>query len=307
VLAVAALCVTAPLAAATVSPTPTDAGGIATTRVAATAVTSARSYWTAARMAAATPLPNSPKAYPAFPVSATPAAPQPADETAPPPGTPDPSYFDGVPTVGALFFTTGSKEHFCTASAVAAPTQNLILTAAHCVYGSTPSNIAYVPEYHDGRQPYGAWPATAIYVAKSWQTSADPNVDYAFLSVTPPAGTKASLDRTTGALLLGAYTGYSHHIEVIGYNNTDDEPLGCVTTSAYFEPDQQQFNCNSYWDGTSGGPWITDFNAKTGTGVLIGDIGGYHEGGDYPWTSYSPYYDGKILLLFARAEAAQLP
>jgi len=31
---------------------------------------------------------------------------------------PNPVHFDGVPTVGALFFTTGTKSHFCTASVV---------------------------------------------------------------------------------------------------------------------------------------------------------------------------------------------
>jgi hypothetical protein len=42
-------------------------------------------------------------------------------------------HFNGVRTVGALFYTTGSKAHFCTASVVDSATLNLILTAAHCV------------------------------------------------------------------------------------------------------------------------------------------------------------------------------
>jgi hypothetical protein len=41
-----------------------------------------------------------------------------ADTAEPPPGIPSPTYFDGVPTVGALFFTTGTQAHFCTASVV---------------------------------------------------------------------------------------------------------------------------------------------------------------------------------------------
>ena len=51
-----------------------------------------------------------------------------------------------------------------------------------------------------------------------------------------------------------------------------------------------RFYCNNYQDGTSGGPWITHFNPVTGTGTVIGEIGGYEEGGDYAWQSFSPYY-----------------
>lgn len=90
---------------------------------------------------------------------------------------------------------------------------------------------------------------------------------------------------------------------MIGYNNTDDQPLGCANTSfrADVEPGQMSFYCNAFWDGTSGGPWITNSSPRTGTGVLIGDIGGYHTGGDYAWQSYSDYYTWPVLQLFAQA------
>lgn len=281
VVAAAALCAAGPSQAATGSPDTTM------TRVAAGGISAARGYWTAGRMADATPV---------SPGGATPS---------PPPGTPEPVSFAGVPTVGALFFTTGSKRHFCTASTVAAPTRDLVLTAAHCVYSTGyTSDVVYVPGYHDGVSPYGAWPVTTMLVSAAWQGSHDPDSDYAFLSVAPPSGTTRPLESVTGALLLGADTGYDHQVEVIGYNDTDDAPIGCATTSTEFEPHQMTLNCDGYWSGTSGGPWITHFDPATGSGVLVGDIGGYETGGDYAWTSYSPYYDGRLLLLYARAEAA---
>lgn len=58
----------------------------------------------------------------------------------------------------------------------------------------------------------------------------------------------------------------------------------------------------SFWDGTSGGPWILHLNPVTGSGTVVGDIGGYEQGGDYPWASYSPYYGWPILRLFIQAE-----
>jgi V8-like Glu-specific endopeptidase len=255
----------------------------------------ARGFWTAARMKSATP---------AGQTSSSGAAASPQATPSPPPGTPDPTYFDGVPTVGALFFTTGTQAHFCTASVVDSARFDLVLTAAHCVYGSSgyATNVAYVPQWHQGVSPYGSWAVSAITVAAGWQRSQDPDVDFAFLAVTPPAGTTEPVQLVTGGLRLGAGTGYAHPVTVIGYNNTDNQPIKCAASSFEFEPTQLEFYCNNYQDGTSGGPWITHFNPVTGTGTVIGDIGGYEQGGDYPWASYSPYYGWPILRLFLQAQ-----
>lgn len=63
-----------------------------------------------------------------------------------------------------------------------------------------------------------------------------------------------------------------------------------------------QSYCNDYRNGTSGGPWILDFNHVTGTGIVFGDIGGYEQGGSHPYLSYSPYYSSSILLLFRQVQ-----
>ena len=102
----------------------------------------------------------------------------------PPRGTPTATPFNGVPTVGALFYTTGTASHFCTASVVDSTAENLVLTAAHCVYYSTyATNIEFVPGYHAGRQPYGAWVVKTITVAAGWVKSLNQNLDFAFLAV----------------------------------------------------------------------------------------------------------------------------
>ena len=257
------------------------------------AVTSA--YWTPQRMAAATPLD-----------ATTSDSPQDA-----PPGTPTGTLFDGVPTVGALFSATGGQAHFCTASVVLSATRNLLLTAAHCVYGhgGYQTDVAFVPGYHDGVAPYGTWPVSSMLVAQGWQSSADPNLDFAFLTVAPGAHGRQVQD-VTGGNLLGINRGYAHTVTVIGYsdaeNNPTDQPIMCRTQSFYAMPDQQQFNCHGYYDGTSGGPWLTDYNPATGSGTVIGDIGGYETGGDYEYTSYSPYFGLPTLELYAQAELGQV-
>jgi V8-like Glu-specific endopeptidase len=250
-----------------------------------------RAFWTPSRLATATPEQGGIKS------NAT---------AGPPPGTPTAVPSGGVPTVGALFFTTGTQRHFCTASVVNSATANLILTAAHCVYSSTyASNIEFVPEYHAGQQPYGAWVVKTITVATGWQQSQDPNLDFAFLSVAPPAGTRLPIQFVTGGLWLGIDRGYRHQIEVIGYNNTDDAPVGCATKSFEFEADQMEFYCHDYWDGTSGGPWILGYDSHTGAGTVFGVIGGYEQGGDYEWASYSAYFGWSALQLFMQAEGQQ--
>ena len=298
------------------------AGGPAATQavlhpVASPAQAAARGFWTAARMASATPAGQGrPAARPGSPQQASTGQASgqgqhragrhggAASTPAPPPGSPNPTYFNGVPTVGALFFTTGTQAHFCTASVVDSAPSDLVLTAAHCVYGTGgyATNIAYVPKWHQGVSPYGMWAVRSITVAAGWQRSQDPDLDFAFLAVSPPPGTGRPIQSVTGGLRLGVGTGYAHPVTVIGYNDTDNQPIECATDSFEFKPAQLEFYCNSFWDGTSGGPWILHLNPVTGSGTVIGDIGGYEQGGDYPWASYSPYYASPVQRLFRQAQ-----
>jgi V8-like Glu-specific endopeptidase len=259
------------------------AGGI-THAVSSAAQRATQAFWTPAAMKAATPL----------------AVPEPYKGTPPPPPkTPHPTKFSGVPTVGALFLTNGPQRHFCTASVVNSLTADLVLTAAHCVYGSSAAtNIEFVPEYHDG-------PVQTVTVASGWQKTHNPNLDFAFLRVSPPAGTYLPIQLVTGGLWLGIDQGYVHPIYVIGYNDPAPQPIGCATPSSRFEALQMQFYCAAYWNGTSGGPWITGYDSSNGTGTVIGVIGGYEQGGLVPWSSYSTYFGKPTLELFLQAQAQQ--
>lgn len=251
----------------------------------------ARAFWTPSRMAAASPALSD--------IIAGRAA-------GPPPGTPTARPFGGVPTVGALFFTTGTATHFCTASVVDSRTQNLVLTAAHCVYSSTfATNIEFVPGYHDGRRPFGAWVVKTITVATGWVKSQNQNLDFAFLAVTPPAHTQRPIQQVTGGLRLGVNKPYRRPIEVVGYNNSASKPVECATHSFEFKPGQMEFFCHGYRDGTSGAPWIVRYNSHNGTGVVFGDIGGFQLGGVFEWASYSSYFGSATLNLYFQAERQQ--
>ena len=254
-----------------------------------------RAFWTTSRMEQAT-------ATQASGSQAT--APQGRTQTAnPPPGTPTATSFGGVPTIGALFYTTGSSAHFCTASVVDSKRENLIMTAAHCVYTSGYSvNIEFVPGYHNGYRPYGTWLIQAVVVAKGWRQRHDPDLDLAFLTVVPPGGSGRPIQRVTGGLQLGIDRGYYHWIRLIGYNDAVADPVRCANHSLEFRAGQMEFYCHGYRDGTSGGPWVIGLTSRGG-GTLFGVIGGYEEGGDYDWASYSPTFGASALGLYRQAEA----
>ncbi len=245
----------------------------------------ALAFWTASRMMRAT------------------AAQARDDEASPSPGIPDASPFGGVPTIGALFYTTGSGAHFCTASVVDSERGNLIMTAAHCVYsGRYSASIEFVPGYRDGRRPYGAWLIRAVVVAAGWRQRHDPDLDFAFLTVVPPGGAGRPIQRVTGGLRLGIDRGYAHWVTVIGYNDAAADPVRCANHSFEFRAGQMEFYCRDYRDGTSGGPWVIGFTGR-GTGTLAGVIGGYEDGGDYDWASYSAVFGAATLALYRQAEA----
>jgi V8-like Glu-specific endopeptidase len=217
-----------------------------------------------------------------------------------PRGTPTAATFTGVSTVGALFYTTGSQKHFCTASVIDSAARDIVLTAAHCVYSTSyASNVAYVPDYHSGTRPLGTWAVRAITVAAGWRAVHNPNLDVAFLATAPRGG--KHVQAVTGGLALGLNSAYGQAIQVIGYNDSDDLPVRCPTRSFEFRPGQLEFYCHDYRSGSSGGPWITGLNPRTGTGVVRGVIGGYEHGGYYEWASYSAYFGAQVAALFKEA------
>jgi hypothetical protein len=64
---------------------------------------------------------------------------------------------------------------------------------------------------------------------------------------------------------------------------------------------QVRFACGGFFGGTSGSPWITRFDPRTGTGTIVGVIGGYQEGGAADAISYSAYLNGDIRELYEQA------
>ncbi len=223
----------------------------------------------------------------------------------PPAGTQKSRAFPGTPTVGALFGSAGSKKHFCTASVVASPAGDVLLTAAHCITGSA-KGFSFAPGFHDGQAPFGRWKVTGAYFDPEWMADQDPTRDFAFLTVAPRriAGLQAEIQSVTGANVLGTKPSRGETVTVpadpAGEANS---PITC-TAKVYFEGAFPAFNCNPYVDGTSGSPWL----APTSEGVMVvGLIAGLHQGGCYSYTSYSPPLDSHARAVLERAASGAKP
>jgi V8-like Glu-specific endopeptidase len=209
--------------------------------------------------------------------------------------------------VGALFEHGPTGNHFCTASVVSSPGENLLITAAHCINGGKgssgyDSDIAFVPDYRDGQEPFGVWTPAKLIVAPQWANSSDPDFDVGFVVLEPNHG--KNIQQVLGASRLGTDQGYHYLVHVTGYPDSENVPITCVNWTSRFSDTQLKFECAGYTGGTSGSPWVTKFIAGSHTGTIVGVIGGYQQGGDTPSLSYSVRFGPAILALYRQAVTA---
>lgn len=211
--------------------------------------------------------------------------------------------FNGLPTVGALFGgPSDTGFHFCTASVVDSPGRNLILIAAHCIQG-TGRGLVFVPKYHQGVAPYGIWSVKAAYVDKRWLANQNPQADYAFLTMQPQQrqGHVVNIEDVVGGNRLVIDRGFHNWTVVVGYPaGVGGRPIICANET-YDHNGYPAFNCHGYVGGTSGGPFLVNFNPSTQTGSVDGVIGGLHQGGCFEYTSYSSYFTVGTALVYYRA------
>jgi V8-like Glu-specific endopeptidase len=207
--------------------------------------------------------------------------------------------------VGALFSGGASGDHFCTASVVASPGQDLLITAAHCLSGGHGAgyrqDIVFIPDYRDGQAPDGIWTPRKLLVAPQWLSSADPDLDVGFVILNSRDG--RNIQDILGANQLGVDTGYRYLVRVTGYPDTANSPITCRNWTSQQSSAQLRFNCGGFTGGTSGSPWVTRFDPGSRTGTIVGVIGGYQQGGDTAAISYSCYFGPAIHALYAQAIA----
>jgi V8-like Glu-specific endopeptidase len=214
-------------------------------------------------------------------------------------------------TVGALFTLTSDGHlgtHFCTASVVDSPAGNLVVTAAHCMKGRTPSEVAFVPGYSRGVEPFGVWTVSRVIENQAWTSSADPDDDFAFL-VVHQTGANGGVEQLTGGEAIGIDVPAGKTVKVAGYPDNQDGMISCENTATEFSPTQYQFDCGGFTNGTSGSPLLAGADTPGGSDTVIGVIGGYQQGGDTPSVSYAAKFSASLSALYKTAldEAGSLP
>ena len=218
----------------------------------------------------------------------------------------EPAGYKQATTVGALFSVSPSgqlESHFCTASVVDSPTGDLIVTAAHCMARYTSGEVAFIPGYSKGQEPFGVWTVTQVIEDQQWTSSSDPDDDFAFL-VVRQAGAKAAIEDLTGGETIGLNVSAGQRVKVAGYPDIGDVPVSCANTALEFSPTQYEFDCAGFTDGTSGSPLLTGAGPFRGAGTVIGVIGGYQQGGSTASVSYAARFSTRLAALYKAALAA---
>ena len=199
-----------------------------------------------------------------------------------------------VPTTGPLYFGA-TAFHGCTASVVSSPSENLLITAAHCLSG-TGSGMTFVPGSVNGSEPYGKWTVVAAYADSAWLNTRNPLDDVAILKVAPDPifGTYLQVQQVTGGNRLIATPATIGQVQIPAYAaGVGGYPFSCLAT-AHYTGRYPTFDCGGYVGGTSGAPFVQGSN-------VLGVIGGLHQGGCLPSTSYSSPFGSATLALLSRA------
>jgi V8-like Glu-specific endopeptidase len=161
-------------------------------------------------------------------------------------------------TVGKLYITGGG---YCSASVISP--NNIIVTAAHCVYDTVANEWlpgwTFVPADRNGAAPYGEFPWASATVLNAWINAAGAvrRYDVAVINL---GNNEAGRPVTYYTGWLGRSWNYDYvqHLHAIGYPSNLQGGLYthiCAAETFRGGTDVLGMGCNMTF-GSSGGPWI---------------------------------------------------
>jgi V8-like Glu-specific endopeptidase len=212
-----------------------------------------------------------------------------------------------VSTAGRVFFSYQGRTASCSGNAVTSANKSTVITAGHCVKleGAWHTNWVFVPGYHDGQAPYGRWTASKTLSTPQWTASEDINYDVGAAVVAPLDGKR--LTDVVGGQGLAFNTGYNLRMYSFGFPAAapyDGEKfIYCsgTTNRDFLLSDDHGMNCNMT-GGSSGGPWFTQFNESTGTG-LLSSVNSFKYN-FLPNRMYGPYFGTDAQNLYQTAQTS---
>jgi V8-like Glu-specific endopeptidase len=214
-----------------------------------------------------------------------------------------------VSTVGKILWDTGGGPlGMCSGAIVDAPNGSVIATAAHCVSTpdtpEPPEEAWFVPGYDHDRATYRreGWRVTAFHTPGTWDTTREmasilPH-DYAFLTVETRGGRTIQQEHGANRLVFEPVE-EGGEVEVLGYpaaDPYDGESLHYCAgpTEVLAEGEAKEPNLGGLLledcdmtAGSSGGPWLTDYDEGSESGTLlavmsVGSGQGHVVGRPYP-------------------------
>ncbi|HEX6340278.1 hypothetical protein [Umezawaea sp.] len=244
-----------------VTPAPaTAADGDVVTRVGEADRAAAVSYWTPERVAALG-----------------------ADDRLAPAETTARPWDGPAPGVGRLFYTQVPRgDGSCSATVVPSSSGDVAFTAGHCVNAGLDRhdrpiqvvNVVFVPGYDRGARPHGTFPVRAFAWPDTYRGPSSSRDDDAVVAVDPVDGRHvADVAGTQGI----SFDPVPSPVDttILGYPVSrlarGEALVSCVLPST-----SRTNSVHSAWDsdcdmagGSSGGPWLRDFDPATGTGTIF--------------------------------------
>jgi len=204
-------------------------------------------------------------------------------------------------TTGKVFFTLADTDYVCSGSAVTSADRSTVLTAGHCVYDPQDRvwarNWMFVPGYASGTAPYGLFVADHLATTTGWRATGDFDDDVALVDV-GPRGDGRLLTDAVGSQRIGFDVPRGRPAVAVGYPAEapwDGETLiGCSgplrqdrRADPSFTPTTDQGMACTMTGGSSGGPWLTDVDLRSGRGTVTSVTSfGYT---DQPGVLWGPY------------------
>ncbi|MEV5765122.1 hypothetical protein AB0L34_11180 [Micromonospora sp. NPDC052213] len=210
--------------------------------------------------------------------------------------------------VGKVYFTMpGGGTASCSASAVASGKRRLVMTAGHCVHqgsgGQWYSNWQFVPRYRDGVRPFGTFVAYQLTARTAWINNSSYDEDMGIAIMHNGGNWGLKVVDTVGGHGLRWNWGYNISLmTALGYPSNlggGESQYYCQSGTWYAGGQQIRMWCNMTY-GSSGGPWLQEYNDQNGLGYVNSVV----SHGDNPGNGQfdGPYFDNDIKSLYDFAE-----
>lgn len=192
-------------------------------------------------------------------------------------------------TTGKVFFTDHTGGHWvCSGSLVNSNGKDLVITAGHCVYGTAGgeipagetwhSNWVFAPDYSNGYAPFGYWYAKQLWTLTNYMNNDDEPDDLGAALLWPNSNGVNAVNWLGGQ---GMAWNQSSSQGIYDFGYPQAAPFNgqtlqyCTGTSGFGWFSNMEFLPSNFTGGSSGGPWLMNFNGTWGYVNSVNDATGY--------------------------------